>query len=148
MAATLAKQMNRETFLQPQRHFSLTVFNVVVRVQVSGRRRKLNLKLQYEMSQTSTALVFRPDSPPTRSRRSIDSGGDSSSMLTSMEGNALQAFSKENNFLPHCVEYFGGLVSMIFTHLMLSFKCRMADCYALYTTVHYTLLHTFHCYIH
>jgi hypothetical protein len=25
---------------------------------------------------------------------------------------------------------------------------RMADYYALYTTVHYTILYTFHCYIH
>jgi hypothetical protein len=37
--------------------------------------------------------VFRPDSPPTRSRRSTGSGGESSSMLTSVEGNAVQAFS-------------------------------------------------------
>jgi hypothetical protein len=47
--------------------------------------------------------VFRSDSPPTRSRRSIGSGGESSSMLTSVEGNAVQAVSKGNHFLPHCV---------------------------------------------
>jgi hypothetical protein len=35
-----------------------------------------------------TARVFRRDSPPTRSR-----SGESSSMLTSVEGNAVQAFS-------------------------------------------------------
>jgi hypothetical protein len=36
------------------------------------------------------ARVFRRDSPPTRSRRSIGSGGESSSMLTSVEGNAVK----------------------------------------------------------
>jgi hypothetical protein len=30
----------------------------------------------------------------------------------------------------------GGLVSMVFTHPMLSFKCRMADYYALYTLIY------------
>jgi hypothetical protein len=39
------------------------------------------------------ARVLRRDSPPTRSRRSTGSGGESSSMLTSVEGNAVQAFS-------------------------------------------------------
>jgi hypothetical protein len=39
------------------------------------------------------ARVFRRDSPPTRSRRSAGSGGESSSMLTSVEGNVVQAFS-------------------------------------------------------
>jgi hypothetical protein len=39
------------------------------------------------------ARVFRRDSPPTRSRRSMGSGGESSSMLKSVEGNAVQAFS-------------------------------------------------------
>jgi hypothetical protein len=39
------------------------------------------------------ARVFRRDSPPTRSRRSTGSGGESSSMLTSVGGNAVQAFS-------------------------------------------------------
>jgi hypothetical protein len=34
--------------------------------------------------------VFRRDSPRTRSRRSEGSGGESSSMLTSVEGNAVQ----------------------------------------------------------
>jgi hypothetical protein len=51
----------------------------------------------------SIVIVFRRDSPPTRSRRSTGSGGESSSMLTSVEENAVQAFSKENNCLPHCV---------------------------------------------
>jgi hypothetical protein len=41
----------------------------------------------------SIARVFRRDSPPTRCRRSEGSGGESSSMLTSVEGNAVQAFS-------------------------------------------------------
>jgi hypothetical protein len=36
----------------------------------------------------------------------------------------------------------GGVVLMMFTHLMLRFKCRMADYYALYTTVHYYTLST------
>jgi hypothetical protein len=40
-----------------------------------------------------TARVFRRDSPPTRSRRNTGSGGERSSMLTSVEGNAVQAFS-------------------------------------------------------
>jgi hypothetical protein len=43
---------------------------------------------------TSIARVFRRDSHPTRSRRSEGSGGgESSSMLTNVEGNAVQAFS-------------------------------------------------------
>jgi hypothetical protein len=37
-------------------------------------------------------MVFSPDSPATQSRRSIGSGGESSSMLTSVEENAVQAF--------------------------------------------------------
>jgi hypothetical protein len=37
-----------------------------------------------------TAPVFRRDSPPTWSRRSTGSGGDSFSMLTTVEGNAVQ----------------------------------------------------------
>jgi hypothetical protein len=36
------------------------------------------------------ARVFRRDSPPMWSRRSTGSGGESSSMLTSVEGNAVQ----------------------------------------------------------
>jgi hypothetical protein len=36
------------------------------------------------------ARVFRRDGPPTRSRRSTGSGGESSRMLTSVEGNAVQ----------------------------------------------------------
>jgi hypothetical protein len=50
-----------------------------------------------------TAGVFRRDSPPTRNWGSICSGGESYSMLASMEGNAVQAFSKGNNLLPYCV---------------------------------------------
>jgi hypothetical protein len=48
-------------------------------------------------------------------------------------------------FVLQCV---GGLVSIMFMDPMLTFMCRMADYYALYTTAHYTLLYTFHCYIH
>jgi hypothetical protein len=44
----------------------------------------------------STIIVFSPDSP-TRSRRSIGSGRESSSMLTSVEGNAVQAFCTRKN---------------------------------------------------
>jgi hypothetical protein len=42
----------------------------------------------YVLLKSGIARVFRRDSPPTRSR-----GGESSSMLTSAEGNAVQAFS-------------------------------------------------------
>jgi hypothetical protein len=42
----------------------------------------------------------------------------------------------------------GDLVSMMFTHPMLSLNRTMFDYYALYTTVHYALLYTIHCYIH
>jgi hypothetical protein len=44
-----------------------------------------------------TIIVFSPDSPATRSRRSIVNGGESSSMLTSVEGNAVQAFCTRKN---------------------------------------------------
>jgi hypothetical protein len=37
-----------------------------------------------------TARVFRSDGPPMRSRRSIGSGGESFSVLISVEGNAVQ----------------------------------------------------------
>jgi hypothetical protein len=40
--------------------------------------------------QVIIAQVLRADSPPTRGRRSIGSGGESSSILTSVEGNAVQ----------------------------------------------------------
>jgi hypothetical protein len=36
------------------------------------------------------ARVFRRDSPPTRSRRSTGNGGESSSMLISVEENSVQ----------------------------------------------------------
>jgi hypothetical protein len=62
-----------------------------------------NVHSKIDPKKHSTPRVFRRDSPPTRSRRSIVSGGESSSMLTSIEGNAVQTFSKGNNFLPHCV---------------------------------------------
>jgi hypothetical protein len=45
----------------------------------------------------STIIVFSPDSPATRSGRSIGSGGESSSMMTSVEGNAVQAFCTRKN---------------------------------------------------
>jgi hypothetical protein len=41
-------------------------------------------------SKRHIARVLRADSPPTRGRRSIGSGGESSTMLTSVEGNAVQ----------------------------------------------------------
>jgi hypothetical protein len=44
-----------------------------------------------------TIIVFSLDSPATRSRGSIGSGGESSSMLTSVEGNAVQAFCTRKN---------------------------------------------------
>jgi hypothetical protein len=50
-----------------------------------------NSPIHYSLS--ITARVFIRDSPPTRSRRSTGSGGESFSMLTSVEGNAVQAFS-------------------------------------------------------
>jgi hypothetical protein len=37
-------------------------------------------------------VQLEADSPPTRGRRSIGSGGESSSMLTSVQRNAVQAF--------------------------------------------------------
>jgi hypothetical protein len=45
----------------------------------------------------NTIIVFSPDSPATRSRRNIGSGGESSSMLTSVVGNAVQAFCTRKN---------------------------------------------------
>jgi hypothetical protein len=42
----------------------------------------------------------------------------------------------------------GDIVSLMFTHPMLSFKYCMVASNALYTTVHYTLLYTFNCYVH
>jgi hypothetical protein len=44
-----------------------------------------------------TIIVVSPDSPVTRSKGSIGSGGESSSMLTSVRGNAVQAFCTRNN---------------------------------------------------
>jgi hypothetical protein len=44
-------------------------------------------------------IVFSPDSPATWSRGSIGSGGESSSMLTNVEGNAVQAFCTRKNAL-------------------------------------------------
>jgi hypothetical protein len=46
-----------------------------------------------EKGHSCKAQVFRRDSSPTRSRRSTGSGGESSIMLTRVEGNAVQAFS-------------------------------------------------------
>jgi hypothetical protein len=53
----------------------------------------LSLPFKANLLQGSKARVFGRDSPPTRSRRSAGSGGESSSMLTSVEGNTVQAFS-------------------------------------------------------
>jgi hypothetical protein len=44
-----------------------------------------------------TIIVFSRDSPATRRRGSIGSGGESSSILTSVEGNAVQAFCTRKN---------------------------------------------------
>jgi hypothetical protein len=49
--------------------------------------------LDNRLTDGGKARVFRRDSPPTRSRRSTGSGGESSSMLTSVERNAVQAFA-------------------------------------------------------
>jgi hypothetical protein len=38
----------------------------------------------------------------------------------------------------------GGSVSMMFTHPMLSFKCRMADYYALYIVIYMKSLFTYY----
>jgi hypothetical protein len=66
-------------------------------------------------------------------------------MLTSVEGNAVQAFSKGNHFLPHCVALCWRF-SLDNVHISdVKFFVLNADYYALYTTVHYTLLYTFHC---
>jgi hypothetical protein len=55
------------------------------------------LTIPIEPERRCTIIVFSPDSPSTRSRRSIGSGGESSSMLTSVEGNAVQAFCTRKN---------------------------------------------------
>jgi hypothetical protein len=52
--------------------------------------REIDNASRQEQYHLLTAHVFRSDSPPARSRRSIGSGGESSSMLTSVEGSALQ----------------------------------------------------------
>jgi hypothetical protein len=54
-------------------------------------------------AEAAIALVLRADSPPTRSMRSIGSGGEGYSTPRSLAGNVVHAFSKGNNFLPHCV---------------------------------------------
>jgi hypothetical protein len=46
---------------------------------------------------TNTIIVFSPDSPAMQSRGSTGSGRESSSMLTSVEGNAVQAFCTRKN---------------------------------------------------
>jgi hypothetical protein len=55
------------------------------------------VRVHYNTSHVLASIVrvFRCDSPPMRSRRSTGSGGDSFSMLTSVEGNAVQAFWNE-----------------------------------------------------
>jgi hypothetical protein len=50
-----------------------------------------------EPTDKGTIIVFSPDSPATWSKRSIGSGGESSSMLTSVEGNTVQAFCTRKN---------------------------------------------------
>jgi hypothetical protein len=45
----------------------------------------------------ATIIVFSPDSSATRSRGRIGSGGESSSILRSVEGNAVQAFCTRKN---------------------------------------------------
>jgi hypothetical protein len=52
---------------------------------------------RYPGEKLCTITVFSPDSPATRSRGSIGNGGESSSMLTSVEGNAVQAFCTRKN---------------------------------------------------
>jgi hypothetical protein len=93
---------------------------------------------------TNTIIVFRRDSPATRSRRSIGSGGESSSILTSVEGMQYRRSQKEIISYLIVLHSVGGLVSMMFTHPMLSFKCRMTDCYALYTVVYMKSLFTYY----
>jgi hypothetical protein len=46
--------------------------------------------MQHRIGRLQVKLVYLDVSPPTRSRRSTGSGGESSSMLTSVEGNAVQ----------------------------------------------------------
>jgi hypothetical protein len=48
-------------------------------------------------TESITIIVFSPDSHETRSRGSTGSGGESSSMLTSMKGNAVQVFCTRKN---------------------------------------------------
>jgi hypothetical protein len=69
-------------------------------------------------------------------------------MLTSMEGMEYMRSQKEIISYLIVLHSVGGLVSMMFTHPMLSVKFQMTDYCALHTTVHYTLLYTFHYYIH
>jgi hypothetical protein len=57
-------------------------------------------------------------------------------MLTSLERNAVQAFSKGNHFLPHSV---GVLVSIMFTHPMFKFYVLNGR---LLRTLHYCTLFT------
>jgi hypothetical protein len=51
---------------------------------------KMRLLFILYLNRNRIARVFRRDSPPTRSRRSTGSGEETSSMLTSVEGNAVQ----------------------------------------------------------
>jgi hypothetical protein len=66
-------------------------------VERSGVGVKRLLPVAHCSTDQGTIIVFSPDSPATRSRRSIGSGGESSSMLTRVEGNAVQAFCTRKN---------------------------------------------------
>jgi hypothetical protein len=50
--------------------------------------------LTEDASGRSTATVHRHESSPTRSRSGTGSGGESSSMLAAVEGDAVQALTK------------------------------------------------------
>jgi hypothetical protein len=69
-------------------------------------------------------------------------------MLTVWKG--MQYRRSQKGTIPYLIVLHsnGGLESLMLTRSMLSFKCRMADYYSLYTTVHYTILYTIHCYLH
>jgi hypothetical protein len=101
--------------------------------------RRITRQQLHSLACDSTARVFSSDSPRTRSRRSIGSGGESSSSWLVWRG--MQYGRSQKQIISYLIMLYrvGGLVSMMFPHPMLRFKCRMADYYAVYTTVHYTL---------
>jgi hypothetical protein len=74
----------------------LIVFAYLTRFCSYSRRAMKSIQQCALQNPTSVGIksrVFRRDSPPTRSRRSTGSGGESPSMLTIVEGNSVQAFS-------------------------------------------------------